>query len=278
MSRGHEVVTTTGDARAMLDRRTGEVMHPIVGPLVESAALYVVPSRLAERLAEPTDQPLVLLDVGLGAGSNASAALRVSEARRRSGRRLHIVSYDRTTAALELALAPDNSEAFGLEGEVGEAARAMLEDGHHETAATSWSLVLGELPTSLASASPPPADIVYWDPFSPKANASLWTLGAFAALRAVCGPRATVHTYGAATATRAALLLAGFCVGVGPGSGPKKQTTVAALDVRDLEAPLGARWLGRLGRSSAPLPSDAPLDALARISSAAQFVADGTAR
>ena len=199
MTRSHEVVTTTGKARAMLDRETGEVMHPVVGPLVEAPQLYVGPSRLAERLGAPARAPLVLLDVGLGAGSNAIAARRVSEAREHPVRRLHIVSFD-------------------LEGETGDAARALIATGRHETQATTWTLVIGELPASLASGSPGPADIVYWDPFSPSANPGLWTVEAFTALRRVCGPRATVHTYGAATATRAALLLAGFCVGRGvPG-------------------------------------------------------------
>ena len=59
-----------------------EVMHPVIGPLVEADALYVVPSRLAARLAQTSEAdptaPLVLLDVGLGAGSNAVAAWRVS--------------------------------------------------------------------------------------------------------------------------------------------------------------------------------------------------------
>ncbi len=51
-------------------------MHPVVGPLVEAERLYVGPSRLRERLVDGAKDPLVLLDVGLGAGSNAIAAWR----------------------------------------------------------------------------------------------------------------------------------------------------------------------------------------------------------
>ena len=109
------------------------------------------------------------------------------------------------------------------------------------------------------------ADLVFWDPFSPKANPELWTLSAFAALRARCGPRAAVYTYSTATATRAALLLAGFFVGVGDASGPKQETTAAATDLALLARPLDLRWFARLERSSAPFPLDAPPDALARI-------------
>ena len=55
----HEVVTTRSGARAMRDRATGQVMHPVVGPLAEAEALYVAPSRLAERLLAPSVAPLV---------------------------------------------------------------------------------------------------------------------------------------------------------------------------------------------------------------------------
>ncbi|HTE53787.1 MAG TPA: MnmC family methyltransferase [Kofleriaceae bacterium] len=266
----HEVVTTRSGARAMLDRATGQVMHPVVGPLAEAEELYVAPSRLAERLSAPAREPLVVLDVGLGAGSNAVAAWRVSEARA-GGRVMEIVSFDRTVAALALALEPDHAPAFGLDGPAGAAARALLADGCHATPRTTWRLVLGDLPGAL-SATALAADVVFWDPFSPSANPDLWSLAAFAALRSRCGDRATVHTYSAATSTRAAMLLAGFAVGAGASTGTMGQTTVGAIDPADLAQPLDRRWLDRLRRSSAPLPVDAPVDAFDRIAAMRQFV------
>jgi queuine tRNA-ribosyltransferase len=264
----HEVVTTRSGARAMLDRATGQVMHPVVGPLAEAEELYVAPSRLAERLLAPSLEPLVVLDVGLGAGSNAVAAWRVSEARA-GGRPLEIVSFDRTVAALALALSPEHSAAFGLDGPTGAAARALLAGGRHVTPRTTWRLVLGDLPGALAGA--PAADIVYWDPFSPRVNPELWSMAAFTALRSGCADRATVHTYSAATSTRAAMLLAGFAVGAGPSTGTMGQTSVGAIAPGDLAQPLDRRWLDRLRRSTAPLPSDAPSDALDRIAAMPQF-------
>jgi queuine tRNA-ribosyltransferase len=265
----HEVVVTRSGARAMLDRATGEVMHPVIGPLAEADLLYLAPSRLAERLAEP-GAPLVLFDVGLGAGSNAIAAWRLSEARA-SGRRLDIVSFDRTLSALDLALQGENAAAFGFEADAGAAARTLLASGRSDGPRTSWRLVLAELPVALDSEPAGGADIVFWDPFSPRANPSLWTVAAFTALRRVVADGATVHTYSAATATRAALLLAGFAVGLGDPVGEKEQTTMAAVRLADLPRPLDARWLDRLGRSSAPLPADAPSDAMARLRSLPQL-------
>ncbi len=267
-----EVVTTTGGARAMLDRETGEVMHPIVGPLVEASRLYVTPSRLEARLADTsTDAPLVLLDVGLGAGSNAVAAWHVSEARAARGRRLEIVSFEKTLEPFTLALDDANAAAFGFHGAALAAGRAVLAKRTHEAARTSWRLVVGALPDVLVGERAASADIVFWDPFSPRSNPTLWTASAFTALRRVCRAGATVSTYSGATATRSAMLLAGFAVGFGEPTGENKQATVGATDPSALERPLDARWLARLGRSSAAFPSDAPNDALAHVIAMPQF-------
>jgi queuine tRNA-ribosyltransferase len=270
---GFEVVDTRGGARAMLDRAVGEVMHPVVGPRVESERLYVAPARLRERLAQTDSQPLVLLDVGLGAGSNAVAAWRVSEALPQSSRRLEIVSFEYRLESLRLALAPEHRAAFDLEGSAGDAAEELLRSHRHESARTTWRLSAGDVVTRLADEPSASADIVFWDMYSPRVDPASWSVAAFRELRRVCRAGATVHTYTGATANRSALLLAGFAVGFGEGSGAKqKHTTIAAACLGDLERPLDARWLDRLSRSSAPFPADAPVDALARISALAQFV------
>jgi queuine tRNA-ribosyltransferase len=268
----HEVVFTRGGARAMLDRTSGEVMHPVVGPLVEAERLYVTPSRLASRLSAPGREPLVLLDAGLGAGSNAIVAWRCSQALAPSARPLEIVSIDRTLAALELALQPEHAAAFGFEADAAVAARTLLAERRHQSARTHWRLRVGELLSELAHEPAESLDVVFWDPFSPRADAALWSVRAFTALRRVCRAAATVHTYSGATATRTALLLAGFAVGYGIAAGDKqKHTTVAAVRVDDLAQPLDRRWLERLSRSSAAWPADAPSDARSRVESLAQF-------
>lgn len=266
----------------MLDKNSGEVMHPVVGPLTEAERLYVGPSRLRERLsvstvrtAEPgTDSdltPLVLFDVGLGAGSNAAAALRVSESLPKAARRLHIVSFDVSLQALELAVQPAHAAAFGLDGVVGDVARTLLSRGSHEGPRTSWRLAVGDVRTTLPREPAGAADVVFWDPFSPRNNPELWTLEAFVALRRVCRDAATVHTYSGATAVRSALLLAGFHVGMGEKIAEGKLSTHATLERAALHQPLDDRWLARLGRSTAPFPKDAPVDAIERIRGMAQF-------
>jgi queuine tRNA-ribosyltransferase len=265
-----EVVQTRSGAQAMRDKLSGELMHP-VGPLIESERLYVAASRLAVRLQQSAGAPLVLWDVGLGAGSNASRAWLCSEALGLARRPLRILSFDRSLAALALAVRPEHASAFGLQGSVNAAAQALLEHGRHESAHCAWELRLGELASTLRAAETDPADIVFWDPFSPRANPELWTCAAFATARRGCRAGATLHTYSGATSVRAALLLAGFAVGVGEFVSPGKHATCAATSVDALREPLTRRWFERLARSSAPFPSDAPADALERIEALPQF-------
>lgn len=269
-----EVVRTRRGGLAMLDAESGEVMHPITGPLVEPEHVYVRPARLGERLLAPEPRPLRLLDAGLGAGSNVAAALRVIAGLPAARRRLEIVSLDRSVAALELALTAEHQRAFGWDGAALAAARDLLGQGAHEAPGLAWQLLRGDLLDSLGSLGTRPDaafDIVFWDPFSPRATPALWTLAAFRAVRRVCRPGASLHTYSGATAVRSALLLAGFCVGLGDEIAPGRRATHAALDPCSLDQPLDARWLERLARSSAAFPADAPDDALARARAAPQF-------
>jgi len=259
----HEVVRTSAGVPAIRSVEDGEVMHPGVGPLVEAQELYVRQSRLAERLRAG---PLVLYDVGLGAGSNALAARAVAQ---ETGGRLELVSFERDLGALELAL--EEGAAFGLEGERAAAARALLERGRHESAHTTWRLVRGDLLEALDRQTVP-ADVVFWDPFSPRVNPALWTVAAFARVRAHAAARATLFTYSASTAVRAAMLLGGWQVGVGDGIGSKRQTTAAAVALADLARPLPPSWPARLARPDAPLPADAPPDAAQRVARLPQFL------
>jgi queuine tRNA-ribosyltransferase len=268
-----EIVLTRSGARAMLDHTTGEVMHPVVGPLVEARRLYVQPARLLERLSEPSPSALVLLDVGLGAGSNAAAAYELAAALPVGARQLSLVSFDRSLSALQLALSPENAAAFGLEGGAGQAARALLARRSYSGARCLWRYVEGDLTSTLVSEPEASADVVFWDPFSLRANPGLWTFSTFAALRRICRAGATVHTYSGATQIRAALLLAGFGVGLGEKISEGKYGTYAAVSPAVPALPLDRRWLERLSRSSAPFPPDAPPDALERIRGLPQFAA-----
>lgn len=254
MTGNHEIVRTRGGALAVRSIVDDEVMHPGVGPQVEAERLYVHQSQLRTRLGEVTTAPLVLFDIGLGAGSNALAAWRAAH-QTNPGRRLILVSFERDLGALALAL--DHPDDFGIAPPEARAARDLLEQGVHESPRVSWHLRQGDLLDQLAKETAL-ADIVFWDPFSPRHNPDLWTVAAFMAMRGKTSPVGTLFTYSASTATRVALLLAGFAVGVGDAIGEKAFTTAAAARLDDLARPLDRSWLARLSRPEVPLPADAP--------------------
>jgi queuine tRNA-ribosyltransferase len=270
---GCEVVTLPGGARAIKDCASGQVMHCGTGPSVEPDAIYVGPSRLDVRLGE-VGASLVLFDVGLGAASNALAAWRVSEAAPLSARRLELVSFDHEVLALELALLPENLASFGLSDPAAyTAVRALLKDGTHETERTTWRLALGDFPRSLALEPVGAADIVFWDLYSARTNPHLWTVSLFQGLRRACRDGATLHTTNTSTSARTSMLLGGFAVGVSAGTGSRGETTIASTHHHDLQLPLGARWLERLGRSSAAFSSEVVdgVGALATVRGLPQF-------
>lgn len=266
----HEIVQTRGGALAMRSVAAGEVMHPGVGPVVEAEQLYVRQSRLGERLrATPAGGTLVVYDVGLGAGSNAFAAWAASACAPSAAARLTLLSFERDLGALALAL--EHAADFAIGAEAMAAGRALLSTGAHESPRTAWRLVPGDVLSSFQRPLPP-ADIVFWDPFSPRANPELWSIAAFRAVHRHASQRCTLFTYSASTATRVALLLAGWSVGVGASIGEKTATTAAAIDATNLTAPLGRDWLRRLARPDVPLPVDAPPDFAAAIAGLPQFV------
>lgn len=253
-----EVVMLPSGVRAMRDHRCGQTMHCGTGPGVEPVEVYVVPSRLEARLEEAAhdgSDELSLFDIGLGAASNALAALRVSEARERRAPVLSITSFDNETGPLELALGDEHRAAFGFDdAPLAELARALLDTGEARTERSTWQLREGDLLEQLGREADASADIVFWDMYSPRVSAHLWTVDAFRLLHSKCRDGATVHTYAASTSVRCAMLLAGFHVGRGVATGDRGETTIAAMRLDDLSTPLGADWLGRLERSSAPFP------------------------
>src|SRR5207237_8843373 len=124
-----------------------------------------------------------------------------------------------------------------------------------------WSLVYGDFLERMNQA--PPADLIFYDMFSTKTSAELWTLGTFRKLFEVCAGRAAeLFTYTCSTANRAALLAAGFFVARGRNAGEKIETTIALTPAavrsrvgrgRDL---LSRDWLAKWNRSAAKFPKD----------------------
>ena len=256
-----ELVTLRNGTRAVRNVVHGEVMHPTIGPWEEAQALYVAQSGLAERLQQP-GPPLCVWDVGLGAGTNAVAALTCArELGALQQRALHVVSFEIDLAPLRLALA--DPSGFPFLQPFASAATALTAQHDWSDGQLHWSLHLGDA-AALWQQQWQPAEIIFFDPFSPVSNPDLWTPRTFSVLRRHAredGDGCTLFTYSAATPTRVSLLLGGFQVGTGVATGRKPETTVAATRRELLVQPLDQRWIARWERSSSRAPHGAPFDA-----------------
>ncbi len=260
----YEVVTHERGFSSIRQMSSGETMHSVNAPEDEARAVYVEQSCLAERLREKKTSAAdwVIWDVGLGAASNAMAALHCFEREWESPGAdaiggLRLVSFERDLDPLRLAV----RHAGNFPHLRHAAPKTLLAQGGwtHASGRLSWTLLEGDFLECLARA--PQPDVIFYDPFSAKTDSALWTTDIFARVRTHCGERpAELYTYSCATAVRVALLNAGFFVAEGVGSGPKATTTVAFTHEGAAQAHprrpnlLGEEWLGRWRRSAAQFP------------------------
>ncbi len=253
------VVTHTDGFASVRHLASNETMHSSNQPDAEAERVYIEQSAILA-----SQRPLVVWDVGLGAAHNAMALIRTLERSPQRGA-IELVSFELDTDAFQLALAHQKEFAHLRHP----AAHLLAKFGRYEQPSLTWRLVVGDfLQTFTAERAP---DLIFWDPFSAKVDAPMWSLATFRVLFAHLGEHARpveLFTYTASTAVRTSLLLAGFHVARGVASGPKKETTIA---VRPGAAPgahssslphplLDAAWLARRARSSAKFAADIPAE------------------
>ena len=253
-----EIVTTSTGAVSIRNNVVNEIMHNPVGPWREANDLYVKQSQLQTRLVEQVDANLVLFDVGLGAASNALAAIHAAFATPLPRRCLHIVSFENNLKLLRFALA--NTSAFEHMDGFESALESILLNHRWLSSCGSviWELREGDFPT-LIEQEHLQAELVFYDPYSPAVNRDMWTLECFRKLRKACAPadqekHTSVFTYSVSTPVRTAMLLAGFYVGHGIATGLKEETTQATTHFQELTNPLAEKWYGRWLRSETRLP------------------------
>ncbi len=262
--------TTLGDYEVHLDDisganvrhiSSGEIMHARLAPMEEARELYVQQSRLAERLREETDIPLVLWDVGLGAAANAVAAIECYENQKQPVRPLHIISFENDLDSLRLALKHRDLFLYLRHG----GPISLLEKGKWQSRThpgLTWELIQGDFLQTMTQAMLVP-DVIFYDMYSSKTTQSLWSIDAFRRLFTICANQPTeLFTYTYSTASRAAMLAAGFFVAAGCSTGTRQETTVAmtrlAFETLPSRELIGKNWLEKWGRSQAPFPSDTP--------------------
>jgi len=253
----YEIHTAREGFSSIRHIHSGEIMHSRTPPMEEAQRLYIDQSRLSERLRGAESGPLVIWDVGLGAGANAMAAVDCYERDPAPARNLHIVSFENDLDSLRLAFR--NNDRFRYLRHSGPA--AILKSGTWQSKShpgLAWTLVPGNFLETPGGTRLPP-DLIFYDMFSGKTNAEAWTLAAFRRLFAACRERrAELFTYTCSTASRIAMLAAGFFVARGRSTGDKTETTIALTPQADRTGRelLATDWLAKWRRSTARFPAD----------------------
>jgi tRNA U34 5-methylaminomethyl-2-thiouridine-forming methyltransferase MnmC len=251
-----EIVTTTTGAISIRNKAVNEIMHNPVGPWLEANLLYIDQANLRSRLSMGSGE-FVIFDVGLGAAANALAAIACAHSLRADARPLRLISFERDLELLRFALA--NASEFAHFKGYEFAIEQILTQGQWSDGKIFWELREGDFLEKI-SGEKYKAHLVFFDPYSPNVNQEMWTTACFKKLRALCHEEseggAALYTYSQATRIRAALIAAGFFVGLGSATGLKKETTEAATTLVLLKSPLSPAWYERWQRSDVRYPSD----------------------
>ncbi len=249
----YEAVLQEGGFHSIRHKVSNEIMHSVNDPLHEAHSVYVNQSKLHHLIDEPNEDPIAIWDVGLGAGTNAMAAILEYEklySQKTHNRILKIISFEKDLDSFRLTASNASLFPHMRHG----APSHLLKNGRwHSTAAPiEWTLVEGDFAEKMGDAISP--DFIYYDPFSQNTESPMWRYDLFKKIYNHCTKdKVSLFTYSGSTMVRAALLAAGFFVGRGAGSGPRTDTTAAFSSVKNgtgsIEL-LDTQWLQRFQRSS----------------------------
>jgi queuine tRNA-ribosyltransferase len=194
----------------------------------------------------------------MGIGINALSAIDCQQslaAAGGQGRLFHLISFENDLDGIRVALS--HSKEFPLLEKHRSLISELLSDAQVVRPGLIWTLLSGDFQEMSAHQKALPPELVYFDFYSSKVNAHLWSAKVFSGIFEGAGLRGIdLFTYSAATSVRVALLMAGFLVGKGEGTHEKTETTHASTDLGRLESPLSAAWLQKLERSHKIHPPD----------------------
>ena len=216
-----------------VSRRYADRYHPRSGALQQAAHVFLhgndLPARWRGR------EQFAILETGFGLGNNFLATLDAWRADPARPARLHFVSIEQHPfARADLARAHAASPLRDLTDALVQAWPPLTPDLHRlDFAAGKVQLLLGFgdvaawLPALVAR-----IDAFYLDGFAPDRNPDMWQPRIFKALARLANPGATAATWSVARSVRDGLAEAGFEVERAPGSGGKREITLARFAPR----------------------------------------------
>jgi queuine tRNA-ribosyltransferase len=251
----YEIIRQDSGFHSIRHRASGEIMHSVMDPLEEARNLYVNQTGISGMLDSIPDKELIIWDVGLGAGTNAMAAILECEkilAGKEPEKSVRIISFENDLDSFRLAV-----KSPALFPHVRHSApTALLERGFwkSESPGLEWILMKGDFLENLERAPRPHS--IFYDLYSMNTSGRHWSCQVFKRIFDHCAGRpARLFTYSSSTMVRGALLAAGFFVGAGAATGPRTDTTAAFTSPEAINPEiglLGEKWLERFRRSEAP--------------------------
>lgn len=220
-----EVRTTADGSPTLYVPALNEHYHSHHGAAQESRHVFIG-AGLAPLLAAGLgrEQPLRLLEIGLGTGLNALLTLKATEA---AGASVTYDGYETVPlpAAAVAALAPQWAEVPALR----EAFAHLHAAPWHEPLALTPLFSLTKQLAEVQKAELPAShyDLIYFDAFAPEKQPELWTEEVFARLYAAAAPGAVLVSYCAQGQFRRNLRATGWLTEKLPGPPGKREMTRA---------------------------------------------------
>lgn len=211
----------------------GDVYHPRQGAAAQARQVFLGGNGLPERWRGR--QRFVVLETGFGLGNNFLATWRAWQCDAERCDQLHFISVEaRPLSRDDMARVPRDDALASLAAQLADAwppltcnlHRLTFEDGRVRLL-LAFGEVAAWLPQVVAS-----VDAFYLDGFAPAKNPRMWEPRLFKAMARIASPEASAATWSVARPVREGLHAAGFEIRLAPGSGGKREITVARFAPR----------------------------------------------
>jgi len=226
-----------------------DVYHPHDGGLRQARDVFLAGNGLPDRWRR--QDRFVILETGFGLGNNFLATWAAHRADADRCRRLHFIAIEaHPLAAGDLAALPREPGVGALAAELAERWPPLTCNLHRlsfDGGAVELLLAFGDVAAWLPQLEAR-VDAFFLDGFAPARNPAMWESRVLRALGRLAAPGATLATWTAARAVREGLRGAGFAVEIAPGSGGKRDITLARFAPVALPRLAPRRPSGPLGR------------------------------
>ena len=211
----------------------GDLYHPRQGALAQARQVFLggndLPSRWRGR------ERFVILETGFGLGNNFLATWNAWQSDPEHCGQLHFISIEvRPLAKEDMAAMPREGGLAPMAAQLAAAWPPLTCNLHRlsfDAGRVQLLLAFGEvaawLPQIVAS-----VDAFFLDGFAPAKNPQMWEPRLFKAMARIAAPGATAATWSVARPVREGLRAAGFEIRIAPGSGGKREITVAQFAPR----------------------------------------------